>query len=171
MFHHDNLILRKLERKHLGRLQDLKNESWFGTHQVSIVNSEDQENWFDSLNSAVNCPKNLVLIAEIFTEISSYEFGIVKLLHIDWYNRRAEMGWDVFEDCRSKGYGKKLVQAGVAFAKDVLQLHRLRAEILDTNVASQKCAEHAGFIKEGTEREAILKKGSYVDSHIYGILF
>jgi len=80
------------------------------------------------------------------------------------------VGWDIFKVCRGKGLGKKLVRAGVDFSFEMLNLHRLRADILETNLVSQKCAESAGFIKEGTEKSAVWKRKEWVDSYIYGII-
>jgi RimJ/RimL family protein N-acetyltransferase len=97
--------------------------------------------------------------------------GIFKVFGIDYQNRTADTGWDIFEDHRGKGFGKKLVAAGAAFCFNILNLHRLNAEILSTNVASLRCAEAAGYVLEGTRRQAVHKEGKYVDSHILGILF
>ncbi len=41
--HKNGLSLRKLERNDLTLLKELKNESWFGTHNISFVNDYDQQ--------------------------------------------------------------------------------------------------------------------------------
>lgn len=172
MFKHKNgILLRKLERVDLELLMHLKNESWQNTHQVSIVNMEDQLRWFDSLTNAStpNCPKQLVLIAETENDKGhEVPVGVFKLFGIDWYSRRADAGWDIFAESRGKGLGKKLVQAGVDYCRFLLGLHRLRADILENNEASIKCAVAAGFVNEGKEKEAVLKTGRYLDSLVFG---
>ncbi len=167
LYQHNDIGFNKLESSDLGSLLTLKNESWFGTHRASMLNSSDQRRWFDNLDTDPHTPSQLYLMASTPED----KFGLFKILNIDWQSRRAEAGWDVFSNFRGQGLGKKLVAAGVGFARDVLQLHRLRAEILATNEASMKCAEAADFVREGCERQAILKKGVYVDSFIYGIVF
>ena len=62
MYNHKNgIVLRKLEKEDLFLLKELKNESWFGTHNITFVNEQDQEKWFNSLDSN----KNLILIISL----------------------------------------------------------------------------------------------------------
>ena len=41
--HKNGIALRKLERTDLPKLKDLKNESWFGTHNITLLNDYEQE--------------------------------------------------------------------------------------------------------------------------------
>ena len=167
MYQYDGISLFKLQKIDLPHLWKLKQESWFGTHQVTINTLDEQEAWFDTLDTHPTNPRNLVLLAEGPRDPN---FGIFKVFGIDYVNRVADVGWDVFDDCRGKGLGKKLVAAGTAFCFNILNLHRLNAEILATNVASLRCADHAGYVHEGTKRMAVHKSGYYVDSLVLGIL-
>lgn len=162
----------KLSKGHLENLFYLKNESWFGTHKISIVNMDDQKKWYESISKDVHQPPHLFLIGFHIDEmeVKRGPVGIFKYTSIDWVNRKADVGWDIFEKNRGKGLGKKIVKCGVSFAKDVLNLRRLNAEILINNTPSQKCAIEAGFIQEGCKRKEIHKKGEYLDNLIYGVL-
>jgi len=51
-----------------------------------------------------------------------------------------------------------------------LNLHRIELDVLNINTTAQKLYEKCGFVKEGTRRKAVYKKGSFVDMHIYSIL-
>jgi RimJ/RimL family protein N-acetyltransferase len=159
------VTLRYLTEADLPPLLQLKEESWFGTHRITFTNEEMQLKWFKSLLNSPHTPSNIVLLAS-----EEYDFGIFKILNIDWQNRKAEVGWDVFAHMRNNGLGKLLVKAGVDFCRDVLQFNTLRAEILVSNLASQKCAEFAGFYKIGVEKSAIFKNRTYIDNLIYGLL-
>jgi len=174
MFVHQGMSLQKLDEQDLYLLTDLKQDSWLSTHRVTIANDIDQNRWFSCMDRDIHCPKNLVLVAGSprgATDIPvGTTVGIFKILDIDYINRTAEVGWDIFGDYRGKGLGKKLVNAGSAFCFDILALRRLNAEILANNTASMKCAIHAGFVKEGCKREAVHRLGSYVDSVVYGSL-
>ena len=165
MFSYELLTLRKLDKKDLKLLYELKQESSFGTHHVTIVNESDQDEWFDKLDRHPHFPGCLFLIAEQ----ENQPVGLFKLRNIDWVNRQADVAWDVFKEHRNKGLGKNLVKAGTQFAFN-LNLHRLNAEILENNTASQKCAISAGYKKEGCKRCAIFKNGKYIDSYMYGVL-
>jgi hypothetical protein len=95
MYKHKNgFTLKKLEKEDLHILKNLKNESWFGTHNISFVNDADQENWFQSLNAN----KNLFLIA--YKTDSNEQIGLYKIQNIDWVNRRYDSAHDVFENQR-----------------------------------------------------------------------
>ena len=160
------ISFRKLEREDLLDLLTLKQESYLRTHHTTIANMEDQERWYASLDHHPHTPRQLYLIAENDRGM----VGLLKFDPIDWANRTASMGWDVFAPFRGQGHGKVLVQQGVTYGFGVLNMHRLQAEILDGNIASEKCAFAAGFNLEGTRRSAVQKNGKRLDSHIYGIL-
>jgi len=177
MFTFNDVGFSKLNECDLSWLTNLKLESWRSTHQTLFVNDLDQKKWFESLDSSAICPKNLVLMAwdrnsgASLTDETLGRIGIFKIFNIDWISRRCDCAWDVFECKRKKGWGKKLVIAGTAFAFNMLNLHRLDCEILDTNPASKKCAEAAGWKMEGRKEECIYKpEGGYIDSIVYGNL-
>lgn len=161
--HNNKLTLRKLGRKDLPMLTALKNESWFGTHSITIVNDDDQNRWFDSITSSKN---DLILVAS--THI--HPVGIFKIAGIDWMNRLCHIGHDIFAGQRGKGYGNKIVEAGVDFCFEILNMHRLDAEVLENNIASQKTLFNAGFKLEGKRKKAIHKCGQYLDSFVIGVL-
>jgi RimJ/RimL family protein N-acetyltransferase len=169
--HTNGICFRKADIHDANELLQLKNESWFGTHTITLANLTSQEKWLESISCETHCPKDLVLIANISTSSAEWKCGIFKLFNIDWQSRCAEAGWDIFATFRKQGYGKKLVLAGVAFAFQVLNIRRLNAQILATNEASIKCAENARFKIEGRQKEAIYKNGKYVDNLLYGITY
>jgi RimJ/RimL family protein N-acetyltransferase len=164
------MFFRKLERQDLGKLLELKLESFETTHHVTIATIEDQERWFDSLDKHVHSPLNLHLIACLKDDPYDKKIGIIKISNIDWVSRTADIAWDVFKEYRGKGLGKKMIKSGTDYCFCVLNLRRLTAEVLSNNPASAKCAEHAGFTKEGTKKELTYKSDQYLDSHVYGIL-
>lgn len=161
MFQYGEVILRKLQRDDLPTLMELKQESWGTTHHVTIANMEDQERWFDSLDKNVHTPRNLMLMAYSPKVVSP--FGIYKISEIDWVNGSCFAAWDIFKEFRGKKLGKPIVTAGTAFCFLVLNLRRVECEILETNIASQKCAEAAGFQREGLKRESVAKLGKYLN--------
>jgi RimJ/RimL family protein N-acetyltransferase len=165
MYKHKNgIILKKIEFSDLEILKDLKNESWFGTHNVKFVNSIDQEVWFNSLDSN----KNLILMA--INSVTDEKIGLYKIQNIDWINRRYDSAHDVFENERGKGYSKPLLEAGIDFGFEVLNINRIDTEVLENNLASYKTAMFVGFIQEGIKRKCVHKCDEYLDSNFLGIL-
>lgn len=51
-----------------------------------------------------------------------------------------------------------------------MNLHRLEAEVIETNSASIKLIEKFGFKKEGVLREAKFQNGKFIDIYRYGLL-
>lgn len=174
MYTFENIKLEKLERMHVGRLEDLKKESWLSTHQVTIVNYQDQIRWFEHLDVDVNAPRNLVLQAVTLDDSYGFHertnFGVFKIFNVDYINRTADVGWDIFKEFRGRKLGKLLVRAGTSFCFDVLDLYRLNAEILAGNEVSLACALGAGFVKEGMKRNAVHKPDQRVHSVVLGLL-
>jgi RimJ/RimL family protein N-acetyltransferase len=162
--HKNGIALRKLERMDLPKLKDLKNESWFGTHNITLLNDYEQEKWFESLSRHTH----LILIA-IDTKTNN-EVGLYKIQNIDWYNRTYDSSHDVFKEHRGQGLSKPVLCAGTDFAFEVLNMNRIDGEILENNVASIKSAEYAGFKHEGIRRKSIHKCGEYLNSIHIGIL-
>lgn len=168
MYTSKDLLFKKAELDDVMKFKSLKDESWMMTHQKSILNQSDQVSWFESFDKDPHCPKNLIL--SVLDPKENKLVGCYKILHIDYISRSADVGWDLLKDHRGKGLGKPIVAGGANFCFDILGLRRLNAEILDTNIPSQKCAEAAGFVLEGTKREAVHKPDGFVGSQIWGFL-
>ena len=181
--HKEGITLRKLERKDLPLLKELKNESWFGTHNITFLNDLDQERWFEGLNHRTH----LILIAEgevdstNHTEIGlqkvvarknkkTVPIGLYKIQNNDWFNRTYDSSHDVFKHHRGKGWSKPVLVAGTDFAFEVLNMNRIDGQVLENNVASRKSAVYAGFQEEGIRRKSIHKCGEWLDSIHIGIL-
>lgn len=162
--HKNGITLVKIEESDLLLLKELKDESWFGTHNIIINNMSDQLKWFNSLNQS----KEIILKGKL-TETGEY-IGIYKINNIDWINRRYDSAHDIFKNYRGKGYSKKILEAGVDFGFEVLNMNRIDTEVLENNIASLKSALYVGFIKEGIKRKCIHKCNKYLDSIFLGIL-
>lgn len=164
MYQCGNFLLRKIEEDDLTWLKNIKNNSWQFTHNTVFLNDNDQEKWFNN-NS------DLVLILESnTTSLFDVRLGFLKLSNLDNINRSVMVSWFIDDKQRSKGLGKILLSLLVDYCFLVLNLHRIDAEILDFNIASQKCAKSVGFSLEGIKRKAIYKNGKWIDSQVYAIL-
>lgn len=163
--HKNNIELIKIDADDLHWMRELKDDSWYGTHRITILNIDDQKQWYESIRK-----DSTILIMKAVLD-SKYTIGLFKLFHIDYTNRSCEVGWDIVAEYRGKGYGKKIVESGTDFCFEVMNMNRLTAEILNNNVASQKCALSNSYIQEGCKRQAVIKCNQILDSFIYGIIF
>lgn len=161
--HKNGIKLVKIDKKDLSILQDLKNESWFGTHNITFVNELDQERWFNSIDN------NKTIILKALNGDEDF-VGLYKITNIDWINRKYDSAHDIIKNFRGAGYSKIVLEAGIDFGFEVLNMNRIDTEVLENNIASLKSALWVGFIQEGVKRKSIHKCGQYLDSIFLGIL-
>lgn len=167
--HKSGVSFRKAESTDLNFLHEMKRETWWGTHSVAIINDMDQEKWFDNLPS--DC---LVLIGEVpvHDQMLSYKYlGYFIISDIDWIARTASISGAVKDSERSHGKSLMAFEAGLDFAFEMLNFHRLNAEVAAFNYPARKIeVVNLGFTVEGTKRQSIYKCGRYYDSFMLGML-
>lgn len=160
--HKENVSLRKIERSDLPNLLTLKQESWWGTHKTLIINSDDQTNWYESI------PKNQL---HMMVVSATTTIGIGVYSNIDWINRSLELSGSIYKQFRKSGVVLAAFYAGLDFAFEMLNIHRVEAEVLEYHLPAQKLEiDKLGFRIEGRKKKAIYKAGQYYDSIILGIL-
>jgi ribosomal-protein-serine acetyltransferase len=86
------------------------------------------------------------------------------------FTHSAEVGYWVRSDRAGRGLVTEAGRAVVAFAFDVLGLHRLTLMAGLDNRPSQRVAEKLGFRREGSLRHAAWSATEPYDVHIYGLL-
>lgn len=96
--------------------------------------------------------------------------GELKLQNIRWFNRKAELSIILKKEEQSRGTGTEIVKKIIEYAFGKMNLHRLEAEVIETNSASIKLIEKFGFKKEGVLREAKFQNGKFIDIYRYGLL-
>ena len=74
------------------------------------------------------------------------------------------------EQDRSKGYGRKLIQALLKICFEELALHRVDLGVIEYNKAAVRCYQSCGFQIEGTLRESFLIDDEYYSVHNMSIL-
>ena len=72
-------------------------------------------------------------------------------------------------DFRGKGIGKGIIGSVLDYAFNQMNLRKIRAEVMATNLAALNLFEQAGFQAEGILREAKYRNGQYLDFHMLGI--
>lgn len=160
--HKEGITLRKIERSDLSLLSDLKKESWWGTHNVTLCNSDDQNRWYDSIGS-----NELVVIGLHEGE----PLGVCIYSSIDWIARSLRISGSIFKDSRKPDINKASFVAGLDFAFEMLNMHRVEAEVLETNVMAQMLEiDLLKFRIEGRKVQSVYKCGKYYDSIMLGLL-
>lgn len=71
---------------------------------------------------------------------------------------------------RDRGLGSEAVRLTVGYGFERLGLHRISLTVFDHNPRALRAYEKAGFIREGTRREALRYGDVWVDGHDMAIL-
>jgi ribosomal-protein-alanine N-acetyltransferase len=77
------------------------------------------------------------------------------------------MGYWIAEHETGKGLATSAVQAGLTFAFGQLELHRVQAETLTNNVASQRVLGKAGFVQYGLAPRYLKIAGVWQDHQMF----
>jgi len=112
---------------------------------------------------------------------TGYEFVIVDshqgtfigncgLVHIDFQNRMAELGYWIRTSQTRKEYATQASQLALKFAFEVLRLNRVEIIVETKNTNSQRVAEKLGAKKEGLMRQRLHIHGTFRDAFLYSIL-
>ena len=96
--------------------------------------------------------------------------GTCCLFNADFTSRHAEIGFGLHRPFWGNGYMSEAARAVVDCGFDLLQLHRIEAEIDPRNAASARVLERLGFVREGLLRERWIIDGEISDGAIYGLL-
>ena len=96
--------------------------------------------------------------------------GSISLVRIAWEHRRAEVGYFVSREARSKGHATRAVELICGWAFRSLGLERIDLLAATGNVASQRVAERCGFEREAVLRSYMPGKGTQLDMVAFGRL-
>lgn len=88
----------------------------------------------------------------------------------DVYRRAAELGYWLGEAFWGRGIATRAVQAVTVWAFENFSLERIQARVFETNPASCRVLEKAGFTREGRMRHGALKINLLQDLVVYAIL-
>jgi RimJ/RimL family protein N-acetyltransferase len=130
------------------------------------VTEAQHAEWFE----AIQRRKDAVIFAIRLLDTQRL-IGSCQLHSINDTHRSAELQMRLGEsEGRGHGYGSEAIQLLLAFAFKDLNLRRVHAHVLGTNTRALRFYEKAGFLREGTLREAAHIDGRYVDIALLGIL-
>jgi RimJ/RimL family protein N-acetyltransferase len=90
--------------------------------------------------------------------------GEVVLNELDRDNRSIGFRIGLRPSFTDRGLGSEATRLVVDYALDVLGLHRVALEVYAFNPRARHVYERAGFVYEGTKRDALLWDGEWVDA-------
>jgi len=162
--------LRALERKDLPLLMKWRNQPSMRKffRETDEINSFKQENWFEHVMSKTSVHKMFAIVKVDTNEL----LGACGLCYIDWVNRSADfsiyLGYkDLYIDDTLAIEAAKLMRE---HGFNVLNLHRLWAEIYSIDEAKKEFFKTLNFTFDGTHRETYWYEGKWHDSLYYSSL-
>ncbi|GAB3766915.1 GNAT family N-acetyltransferase [Microlunatus parietis] len=84
--------------------------------------------------------------------------------------RAAKLGYAIHADHWGRGYATDALRTMIAYAWDVLDLHRITAAIGPENAASIAVVERVGMVPEGRLRDHVFTNGAWRDSLLHSVL-
>jgi len=96
--------------------------------------------------------------------------GIGFHIREDVYRRTAELGYWLGETYWGRGIATRAVRGVTSWAFENFPLERIQARVFETNPASCRVLEKAGFTYEGRLRRSVLKINVLMDQVVYAIL-
>jgi len=97
--------------------------------------------------------------------------GRIKAWDVNPYNGYLQLGYDIGEQHRCKGYMTEAVQAVIRYMLTEAQANRVFCSVRAGNTASRRVCEKAGMVLEGIMRHHYARQdGGYDDVCIYGII-
>jgi RimJ/RimL family protein N-acetyltransferase len=98
--------------------------------------------------------------------------GTVKIGHIDWFNKKADLGIMIGEkEFFNKGIAKKILKIMIKISFNDLQLQKLTAGCFKNNLAMKKVFLKLGFTIEGHLKKHFLIKNNFYEDQILFALF
>jgi RimJ/RimL family protein N-acetyltransferase len=96
--------------------------------------------------------------------------GAIDLKQVDWANRVAEVGYWMAPWARGRGVVTQAVRVLSEWAIRVHNFERVQLFAAVGNVASQRVAEKAGFVREGVARNACCLAGGRADLVLFSLV-
>lgn len=97
-------------------------------------------------------------------------FGTCSLYYLDYKNRRGEIGITLARSAWGQGLASEALRVLIEFAFNVVNLHRIEADIDPENSSSLALFERMGFQREGLLRERWQLPGKVHDTVLLGLL-
>lgn len=141
----------------LDMLADRESRRLTGTH--AEFDEETARHWY-----ATRGEQDDRLDLAIVESASGEYAGEVVLNDLDRDSRSIGFRIGMRPDFTDRGLGSEAIGLVVDYALDVLGLHRIALEVYAFNPRARHVYERAGFVAEGTKRDALLWDGEWVDA-------
>jgi RimJ/RimL family protein N-acetyltransferase len=171
MIYGKRIRLRGMERNDIPRSFEWINDPEVneGLAVYLPMSLRDEEQWFDQMAQRDQAEKPMAIEAR---DGGGWKLiGNCGVFNIEWTNRSAELGIAIGEkSVWNQGYGTETMKLLLEHGFETLNLNRIYLRVYSTNPRAIHAYEKAGFVLEGTLREAVYRHGQYANVHIMSVL-
>ena len=167
----ERLILRKINEDDASMLFNniYNNYEWYKFYYQQPFNN------FEEYQQLVFKYKDLYAQGNYFRwgiveKVSGKMIGLVQLYNKDNLNSNCKIGYIIGYQYNKKGYVKEAVKEIIDFAFNILEYHRIEADIVEENIDSIKLAESLGMQFESTKHESYKLANKYYNQRVYILL-
>ena len=156
----EKIYLRPLLKKDITYLNKWKNDEntykylGGGFMPTSI---DQQDKWMDAMIDMTGNNKRFIIC-----DIKNKSVGMVGLYDINWIHRTCEIGLYIGEkSVHGRGYGKESCGLVEKFAKEYLNLRKIKLNVVFDNESATNLWQSLGYEKVGEFRDERFIKGEY----------
>ncbi len=169
-----NIRLRAAERADIPQFL-----RWINDPQVvenlevyAPMGTVEEESWFEAMKTRPINEHVLVIEVHPQGETDAWvAIGNTSFFPIDEKARSVEIGIMIGEkEYWNQGYGTETMRVMCRYGFEELNLNRIWLRVYETNPRGRNAYQKAGFVHEGTLREAEYKRGRYIDVHVMSVL-
>jgi RimJ/RimL family protein N-acetyltransferase len=125
----------------------------------------DDANWWIAHASAQSPPTNFAIVVD-----GEAAGGIGFIPQEDISRRSVEIGYWLGEAYWGRGITTEAVRALSGHIFATFDICRIYATVFESNPASWRVLEKAGFVYEGRLRKAVTKSGKTIDARMYAVV-
>jgi RimJ/RimL family protein N-acetyltransferase len=158
---------RPVQESDLTQLAEHRNESstWGNLTSPLPVSLHGQKDWIRSLGT-----RDFYFIGQVEHSNKLVDVGLLRLTDVDWVNRNAAVGVDIYSQYRGMGFSHPLFVLLCRYAFLELGMNHLWLLVLEDNERARRVYEKTGFKEEGRMRKHIYRHGAFKDYVLMGML-
>ncbi len=168
-FTFDNALLKNftnLTEKEVEVVRQMRNHEsvriWM--YHDHLISEKEHHEYLLGLKNNNRCFAWLVI-----NKTNNEPMGVINLRNVDFTNKNTFYGIYANPLSMNLGIGRLLDQLSIKVAFDILKLHTLKLEVIESNKQVINLHKKMGFQEEGRLKDFVMKDGKWKDVIIMGI--
>ncbi|MDO5027409.1 MAG: GNAT family N-acetyltransferase [Tissierellia bacterium] len=170
IFESDRLYFRRFTFKDVGRVTYLFNDEevskYFSSLPFPYKESHAKE-WIGHQNE--NFKYDLVYDFAIVDKRDDRIIGSISMFNVVKH-KKTSIGYMIGRDYWGRGYATEALKAVIEYAFSIKGFHKLYAQFIEGNLASERVMQKAGMIFESKRYHEVLKNDRFLNTIVYYLL-